>query len=190
MMQDRFNRKYHYPYVFLNDEEFSDDFKKFTSGVASAKCTYGLIPHEQWGDSPAWIDEGKAAGLREQMEKANVIYGGSLSYRKMCRYQSGFFWRHPLLDTYEYYWRIESVLLAPTPFSRILVEWMTDDLLRQAGSQILLQHRLRPFPAHVGRKEEIRIRRDDFRIRRNNRYALGRDEEYVRSFLPLPWWNF
>lgn len=107
---DRFNRKYHYPYVFLNDEEFSDDFKKYTSGVASAPCTYGLIPHEQWGDNPAWIDEEKAAGLREQMEKANVIYGGSLSYRKMCRYQSGFFWRHPLLDTYEYYWRIEYVL--------------------------------------------------------------------------------
>lgn len=29
--------------------------------------------------------------------------------RKMCRYQSGFFWRHPLLDNYKYYWRIECV---------------------------------------------------------------------------------
>jgi len=26
-MEDRFNRKYGYPYVFLNEEEFSEDFK-------------------------------------------------------------------------------------------------------------------------------------------------------------------
>lgn len=27
-MEDRFNKKFKYPYVFLNEEEFSDDFKK------------------------------------------------------------------------------------------------------------------------------------------------------------------
>ena len=26
-MEDRFNRRYGYPYVFLNEEEFSEDFK-------------------------------------------------------------------------------------------------------------------------------------------------------------------
>jgi alpha 1,2-mannosyltransferase len=26
-MEDRFNRKYQYPYVFLNEEPFSEDFK-------------------------------------------------------------------------------------------------------------------------------------------------------------------
>jgi len=25
----------------------------------------------------------------------------------MCRYQSGFFWRHPLLDDLQFYWRVE-----------------------------------------------------------------------------------
>jgi alpha 1,2-mannosyltransferase len=25
----------------------------------------------------------------------------------MCRYQSGFFFEHALLDSYEYYWRVE-----------------------------------------------------------------------------------
>ena len=28
-IEDRFNRDYRYPYVFLNDEPFSDDFKRF-----------------------------------------------------------------------------------------------------------------------------------------------------------------
>lgn len=28
-VEDRFNRKFHYPWVFLNEVEFSDDFKKY-----------------------------------------------------------------------------------------------------------------------------------------------------------------
>ena len=36
-----------------------------------------------------------------------VLYGGSLSYRFMCRYNSGFFFRHPLALPYKYYWRVE-----------------------------------------------------------------------------------
>ena len=27
-LEDRFNHKYHYPWVFLNEVEFTDDFKK------------------------------------------------------------------------------------------------------------------------------------------------------------------
>jgi alpha 1,2-mannosyltransferase len=30
-IEDRFNRDYHYPYVFLNDEPFTDDFKRFVA---------------------------------------------------------------------------------------------------------------------------------------------------------------
>jgi len=41
------------------------------------------------------------------MEKAGVIYGGSLPYRNMCRFNSGFFFRHELMMKYDYYWRIE-----------------------------------------------------------------------------------
>lgn len=28
-IEDRFNRRYNYPYVFLNDEEFTDEFKEY-----------------------------------------------------------------------------------------------------------------------------------------------------------------
>jgi len=41
------------------------------------------------------------------MEDDRVIYGGSVPYRNMCRFNSGFFFRHPLLDKYKYYWRVE-----------------------------------------------------------------------------------
>ena len=35
------------------------------------------------------------------------MYGGSLPYHHMCRFNSGFFFLHPLLEQYEYYWRVE-----------------------------------------------------------------------------------
>ena len=91
----------------MNDEPFSDEFKLHTSSIASGSCTYGLIDKREWSEQPDWIDQDKAAKARDEMQRNKVIYGGSLSYRLMCRYQSGFFWRHPLLDKYKYYWRIE-----------------------------------------------------------------------------------
>lgn len=86
-----------YPYVFLNDKPFDDTFKKMTSGIASGKTSYGLIPEEHWSKHPSWIDEERATKAREEMVQKNVIYGDSVPYREMCRYQSGFFYRHELL---------------------------------------------------------------------------------------------
>lgn len=87
-----------YPYVFLNDVPFDDNFKQKTQGIISSTAEYGLIPKNHWSEHPSWIDEEKAKKAREEMAKNNVIYGDSVPYREMCRYQSGFFFRHPLLD--------------------------------------------------------------------------------------------
>lgn len=84
-----------YPYIFLNDEPFTEDFKMFTTDIASGETSYGLIPKEQWSEHPSWIDEDRAAQARADM--SHLMYGDSLSYRHMCRYESGFFFRHPLL---------------------------------------------------------------------------------------------
>ncbi|KAI9928393.1 hypothetical protein ASPWEDRAFT_38772 [Aspergillus wentii DTO 134E9] len=105
-VEDRFNRDYHYDWVFLNDKEFDDDFKKLTSALVSGNTHYGLIPREHWS-YPDWIDLDKAKKAREEMGQKKIIYGDSESYRHMCRYESGFFFRHPLMLNYEYYWRVE-----------------------------------------------------------------------------------
>ncbi|KAF9650772.1 glycosyltransferase family 15 protein [Thelephora ganbajun] len=105
-LEDRFNHEYHYPWVFLNEVEFTDDFKKRVGMVTYSKVEFGVIPHEHWYQ-PDWIDEDKASKTRKQMEENNIIYGGSLSYRNMCRFNSGFFYRHDLLQKYRYYWRVE-----------------------------------------------------------------------------------
>jgi len=105
-IEDRFNRDYRYPYVFLNDEPFTDDFKRRVSVLSAAKMEFGLVPPEHW-HQPDWIDEEKATASRNKMMAEGTVYGGSVSYRNMCRYNSGFFFKHPLLMKYRWYWRIE-----------------------------------------------------------------------------------
>ncbi|KAH0835482.1 glycosyltransferase family 15 protein [Lanmaoa asiatica] len=100
-VEDRFNRVYRYPYVFLNEEPFDDQFKRRISVLSSAQMEFGIIPHDHWYP-PSWIDEQKAADARKEMEAANIIYGGTLPYRNMCRFNSGFFFRHPLLQKYRW----------------------------------------------------------------------------------------
>ncbi|KAL4913930.1 nucleotide-diphospho-sugar transferase [Aspergillus aurantiobrunneus] len=105
-VEDRFNGRFHYDWVFLNDQPFDDNFKRITTSLVSGTTRYGEIPPEHWS-YPPWIDQEKAREVREDMRDQKIIYGHSESYRHMCRYESGFFFRHPLLQEYEFYWRVE-----------------------------------------------------------------------------------
>ncbi|KAH9856986.1 glycosyltransferase family 15 protein [Lenzites betulinus] len=105
-VEDRFNKEFQYPYVFLNEEPFSDEFKDRVQTLTDSKIEFGLIPKEDW-IQPTWIDEERATAARKDMVQNNVIYGGSVPYRNMCRFNSGFFYRHELLAKYKYYWRVE-----------------------------------------------------------------------------------
>jgi alpha 1,2-mannosyltransferase len=105
-VEDRFNRKFHYDWVFLNDKPFDATFKKVTSSLVSGTTHYGEIPKEHWS-FPEHIDQEKARKVREDMAQRKIIYGDSISYRHMCRFESGFFFRQPLMNNYEWYWRVE-----------------------------------------------------------------------------------
>jgi alpha 1,2-mannosyltransferase len=105
-VEDRFNRKYHYDWVFLNDRPFDATFKKVTASLVSGQTFYGEIPKEHWS-FPPHIDQDRARKVREDMAARKIIYGDSISYRHMCRFESGFFFRQPLMLNYEYYWRVE-----------------------------------------------------------------------------------
>ena len=47
-----------------------------------------MIPKDDWYQ-PDWIDEERANAGREKLVADNIIYGGSVSYRNMCRFNSG-----------------------------------------------------------------------------------------------------
>jgi alpha 1,2-mannosyltransferase len=105
-VEDRFNRRFNYDWVFLNDKPFDATFKKVTTSLVSGTTHYGEIPKEHWS-FPEWIDQDKAKKVREDMAQRKIIYGDSVSYRHMCRFESGFFFRQPLMMNYEWYWRVE-----------------------------------------------------------------------------------
>ncbi|TID18185.1 hypothetical protein CANINC_003926 [Pichia inconspicua] len=105
-LETRFNHKHHYDWVFLNDEPFSEEFINLTSNMVSGRARYGLIPRAHWS-YPSHIDEAKAKQIRESRKWAAITYGNSESYRHMCRFNSLFFYKHPIMQEYKYYWRVE-----------------------------------------------------------------------------------
>ncbi|KAJ2682811.1 hypothetical protein IWW39_005833 [Coemansia spiralis] len=105
-MEDRFNHRFNYPYVFLNDQPFSDEFKNMTQSMTLADVHYGQIAPEHWS-YPEFIDQDKARASREKMHKDGVMYGDNESYRHMCRFESGLFFKHELLQQFDFYWRLE-----------------------------------------------------------------------------------
>ncbi|RYO72852.1 hypothetical protein AA0113_g570 [Alternaria arborescens] len=107
-VQEQFNDNFGYPWVFLNDEEWTEDFK-IKVGKAVGKDTevkFEVIPKEMWG-YPEWIDQVRARNSMQSMKNRGIQYGGQESYHHMCRFQSGFFFDHPALLPYKYYWRVE-----------------------------------------------------------------------------------
>ncbi|KAH8898993.1 glycosyl transferase [Thozetella sp. PMI_491] len=105
-IERHFNRWYHYPYVFLNDGDFNETFKEVVKNYTSAPVEFGKVGPEMWG-APDWADPKVwKEGIAKQGDAA-VMYGGLESYHAMCRFYSGFFYKHPLLAKYEWYWRLE-----------------------------------------------------------------------------------
>ncbi|KAI9653426.1 MAG: alpha-1,2-mannosyltransferase (Kre5) [Trizodia sp. TS-e1964] len=87
-IEARFNRWFGYPYTFLNDEPFTEEFVAELRRHTNASLQFGLIPREHWG-YPDWVDVGRAREAMDKAEKAGVIYGGMESYHHMCRFYSG-----------------------------------------------------------------------------------------------------
>lgn len=108
-LEERFNKKYNYDWVFLNNEEFSPDFINTTSSIASGKVKYALIPMQFWS-YPWWIDQDKATKTREEMKAQKIIYGGSESYRHMRRFKSGFFFEMEEMQEYDWYMLVEPLV--------------------------------------------------------------------------------
>jgi hypothetical protein len=102
----KFNKQYHYPYVFLNDIPFREYFKSSVLHVTSSACVFGEVPPEHW-DVPGWLNMSVVKESMTHMKKHKVRRSTRLGYRQMCRFFSGFFFRHPLLRDYDYYWRVE-----------------------------------------------------------------------------------
>ncbi|KAJ7573420.1 nucleotide-diphospho-sugar transferase [Mycena floridula] len=103
-VEDRFNRRLGYPYVLFmvegEFEELSEIDKKKIEWVTEGRATFAAVPHSQW-DVPETLDHDK-------VEASLKNIGFSHGYRAMCRFYSGFFWKHPSLASYDWLWRLDT----------------------------------------------------------------------------------
>ncbi|RKP30397.1 glycosyl transferase [Metschnikowia bicuspidata] len=103
-LEDRFNRHYRYPWVFLNDVPFDEEFIEQTAAMASGHTFHELIPKVDWEPLPH-IDRDKLA--QNIANSQHIIYGFSYSYRNMCHFNLGYFYRQKRLQDYAWYFRVE-----------------------------------------------------------------------------------
>ncbi|KAJ8606998.1 hypothetical protein MRB53_040595 [Persea americana] len=47
-LERTWNHKFNYPWMFFNDEEFTDEFKEAVQSEINAKCTFHIVPPEHW----------------------------------------------------------------------------------------------------------------------------------------------
>ena len=89
-IQEQFNDQFGYGWVFLNDLEWTAEFKtKVSQAIGGrAEAKFEKIPKSMWGYPPS-IDQDKAARRMKDMQKAGIMYAGTESYHHMCRFQSG-----------------------------------------------------------------------------------------------------
>jgi alpha 1,2-mannosyltransferase len=83
-LEKTYNSKFNYPYVFLNDDDFTEEFKQKTSSLTRAQTKYGKVDSQMWG-YPSYINQTYAAECRDELAKWNIPYASSESYRHMCR---------------------------------------------------------------------------------------------------------
>ena len=119
-LEKKFNKWFHYPYVFLNDGTFTTEFQKAIKKEISSSIVFRTIPAHMWS-MPSWVDREKAYKHMDEMgwgasaaarkrKKGGALafeYAAQESYHHMCRFQSGFFYDVDALKDYRWYWRIE-----------------------------------------------------------------------------------
>lgn len=83
-----FNQWFQYPIVFMNDEEFSDEFKDVLNTTSGGRASFEVIPQEQW-TFPYWVDEKAAKKSIKKQGAKGIPHADSEGYHHMCRFYSG-----------------------------------------------------------------------------------------------------
>ncbi|KAI9041779.1 glycosyltransferase family 15 protein [Aspergillus affinis] len=105
-LERTWNNKFNYPWIFFNDQPFTQEFKRRTQAETKAKCIYEQVPKEHW-DMPDFINKDLFRESAEMLKEKGIQYSDKISYHNMCRWNSGMFYKHPALEKYRYYWRVE-----------------------------------------------------------------------------------
>ncbi|KAG1151224.1 hypothetical protein G6F37_008838 [Rhizopus arrhizus] len=108
-IEDRFNGRLGYPWIFLNNQKFSPEFKKYIKKTVSNpdQVYFGQVDLEAW-NYPPWIDSVRSQTLFTGFRDLGYPKINRPSYSNYLRYQSGLFFHHPLFDDVDYVWRVDA----------------------------------------------------------------------------------
>ncbi|GME94775.1 unnamed protein product [[Candida] boidinii] len=106
LFEEKFNKKFKYPYVFLNNRKFSEKFKEEITKICSGDVYFEYIQPEIW-DQPENIDKSEQSLKMYELKQKGIQYASLVSYHNMCRFYSGAFFNHPRMKQFKWYWRIE-----------------------------------------------------------------------------------
>lgn len=109
--EQRFNKNFRYPYVFLSSPDGPDFSSAFRETVVAtlplgAVVEWAIVPTEHW-EIPKWMNVQSVREGFKRMQKEGVQYAGMETYHHMCRFYSGFWARQKVLAKYDWYWRLE-----------------------------------------------------------------------------------
>jgi len=90
LFEKHFNNRFNYPYILFSNENFTVNFTSEISKYTKSKIEFAVIAKEQWS-VPKWIN-------LTMLNKSMETIGFPISYRHMCRFFSGFFFRHKLTE--------------------------------------------------------------------------------------------
>lgn len=107
-LEDAFNRRFHYDWVFFSTEPLSDKFRQMTSNATSSTCVYELVKQgavELKRLSNCCPEQDEAT---KTLRDAQITVRGQLqSPRQIRRWSNGPFAQESRLQTYDWFWRIE-----------------------------------------------------------------------------------
>ena len=123
--EKNFNSKYNYPYIFMNDVPFTQEFMQKVLEATKSKVEFGQVPKEHWS-IPKWINNRNFK--KKLITSLKKMWSGTkISYHHMCRYYSGFFFRENLTLKYDYFWRIEPGVSFPCEIDYDPFKFMVDN---------------------------------------------------------------
>ena len=99
-VEKNFNNRYNYPYILFNDGNFDENFRKTIKQYTNSSIEFVELSNESWG-VPDWIDQKK---MNQTLEKSRF----TLSYRHMCRFYAGLFYKEKATLEYDMYMRLDS----------------------------------------------------------------------------------
>lgn len=105
-VEDKFNSRFNYNWIFFSTEELSEEFKQSTSNATNATCVYEVTTQENWV-APREDGHGAVRALQGSDLDREDAAEAVPDLDQIYRWHSGPFAQEKRLKDYEWFWKVE-----------------------------------------------------------------------------------